>query len=116
VLGEAIREERTIAEIARHYEVHPNLVTNWKRQLLESITDLFERSNVKRKDEKQEVLDDLFNQIGHLNDYGGLTELRRGVEDYFRFFNSERPHQSFEYRTPDEIYYEACGKIINKGA
>lgn len=52
----------------------------------------------------------------HLNDYGSLTELRRGVEEYFRFFNTERPHQSFDYRTPDEIYYETCGKTINKGA
>jgi len=63
---EAIKEERTIAEIARHYEVHPNLVTNWKRLLLESIPDLFERPNARRKDEKQEILDDLFNQIGRL--------------------------------------------------
>ena len=32
---EAIRGEKTIAEIAAHHEVHPNQVTSWKTQLLE---------------------------------------------------------------------------------
>ena len=52
----------------------------------------------------------------HLNDYGSLSELRKGVGEYFRFFNSERLHQSFGYRTPDEVYYEACMKSIKKTA
>ena len=31
---EAIKGEKTIAEIARHYSVHPTMIHNWKRQLL----------------------------------------------------------------------------------
>ncbi|MGA2587332.1 MAG: transposase [Candidatus Aminicenantales bacterium] len=32
---EAIKGQRTIQEIASHYEIHPSLVTHWKKQLLE---------------------------------------------------------------------------------
>jgi transposase len=35
---EAIKGQRTIQEIASHYEVHPNLVTHWKKELLERAT------------------------------------------------------------------------------
>jgi transposase-like protein len=31
----ALRGDKTLTEIAQHYEVHPNQVTEWKRQLLE---------------------------------------------------------------------------------
>lgn len=31
----ALRGDKTVAEIAQQYEVHPNQVTEWKRQLVE---------------------------------------------------------------------------------
>lgn len=38
---EAIRGEKTIAEIAAHHEVHPNQVTAWKAQVLENLQAVF---------------------------------------------------------------------------
>lgn len=38
---EAIRGERTQAEIAQAYSVHPNLVANWRRQAIELLPALF---------------------------------------------------------------------------
>ncbi len=38
----AMKGDRTIAEIAQQYEVHPNQVADWKRQLLENATAVFD--------------------------------------------------------------------------
>src|SRR2546429_5460728 len=38
---EAIKGQKTIQEIASHYGVHPNQVTNWKRQAIEGTPTLF---------------------------------------------------------------------------
>lgn len=38
---EALKGERTVAEIAQRHDVHPNQVTEWRRQLLERAADVF---------------------------------------------------------------------------
>lgn len=38
---EAIKGERTVTEIAQRFDVHPNQVTEWRRQLLERAADVF---------------------------------------------------------------------------
>ena len=40
---EAVKEEKTIIEIAEIYDVHPNQVTQWKKQLQERASDAFEK-------------------------------------------------------------------------
>jgi len=63
---EAIKGQKTIQEIASHYGVHPNQVTNWKKQAAEGMASLFvdRRSKV---DNSEEVLKaELYEQIGRL--------------------------------------------------
>lgn len=40
----------------------------------------------------------------YLRDYGTIPEARRGIGEWFEFYNHRRPHQSLAYRTPAEIY------------
>jgi len=40
----------------------------------------------------------------YIKQYESVRELRDGVARYFRFYNTERFHQSLDYRTPDEMY------------
>ena len=42
----------------------------------------------------------------YLKNYGTVTELAQGLERYFRFYNNERFHQSLDYRTPVQVYYD----------
>jgi len=64
---EAVRGEKTIQEIATAYAVHPNLVSLWKKQLLESAGKLFEKEGKdKTAEEAERKQDQLFRQIGQL--------------------------------------------------
>jgi putative transposase len=45
----------------------------------------------------------------YLRGYSTLSELQRGLTDYFVFYNTERRHQSLNYVTPDEVYWTASG-------
>ena len=38
---EAIRGDKTLAELAKQYDVHPNQITDWKTQLLERASAVF---------------------------------------------------------------------------
>lgn len=58
----ALKGERTLAELAQHFDVHPNQITEWKRQLLERASDVFGGGAA----DKSEALDlkDLHAKIG----------------------------------------------------
>jgi len=40
----------------------------------------------------------------YLADYGNPREAREGIGQYFRFYNTERPHQALDYRRPVDLY------------
>jgi len=61
---EAIRGEKTVAEIAAHHEVHPNQVTTWKTQALESLVGVFNKSIV--ADDGKAQIRELQAKIGQL--------------------------------------------------
>ena len=38
---EAVKGERTLAELAQRFDIHPNLITQWRAQLLEGASGVF---------------------------------------------------------------------------
>jgi len=41
----------------------------------------------------------------YLHAYESMRELKAGLARYFGFYNTFRPHQNLDYRTPDEMYF-----------
>ena len=50
----------------------------------------------------------------YLKGYANMAELTMGLAQYFAFYNTQRPHQSLEYRTPEQVYRtgEGGGALI----
>jgi transposase len=65
---EALRGEKTLAELSSQYDVHANMINNCKKQLLENLPELFEDKSTKagKKKEEMENTDELYRQIGRL--------------------------------------------------
>jgi len=60
---EALREQESVAEIARRYGLHGNVVANWKRQLAENVERVFEAGGAHDGSERE---DELLKKIGEL--------------------------------------------------
>lgn len=42
----------------------------------------------------------------YLKDYENVPEAIDGLDGYFKFYNTQRPHQSLGYRTPQQVFFE----------
>ena len=63
----AERGDKTTAELAAKFGVHPAQVTSWKKQLLDSVAELFEDGRRSSKSNDASVQEqELFEQIGRL--------------------------------------------------
>lgn len=63
---EAIRGEKTLAQIAAQFGVHPNLVSNWKEEALKGLPGLFtdKRSGKQVDREAEKQLDEALKKLG----------------------------------------------------
>jgi len=64
----AIRGDKTASELAAQHEIHPTMLNNWKRQLLENASTLFDngKSASQAKSAAKSENDELYRQIGKL--------------------------------------------------
>ncbi len=61
---EAIKEERTINEIASRYGIHPQLVRSWKREFLQNASKVFETKEETQRLKRE--LEKAYRKIGEL--------------------------------------------------
>jgi transposase-like protein len=61
----ALKEEQSVSELAARFGVHPTMISNWKRALLDGAAEVFDKGHKSRK-ETEAQMDELYRQIGKL--------------------------------------------------
>ena len=67
VAVEALKELKTVQELAKEYGVHPTQISHWKQQLRQGVPGLFGRGQVKAVGEQEAEVAALYEKIGRLN-------------------------------------------------
>jgi transposase len=62
----ALKGENTANELAAQHQIHPTLISNWKKALLEGAETLFAQPGRPAKADDQPPAAELFEQIGRL--------------------------------------------------
>ena len=55
-----------MAELASEYEVHPNQISKWKREVLQELPGIFSNKRRRQAKDEEEIKDRLYQQIGQL--------------------------------------------------
>ena len=63
---EAAKQNKTVAELAKTFQVHPVQISQWKKQLLDGIDSLFRDGRNREQEDVQAVQAELYEQIGRL--------------------------------------------------
>lgn len=63
---EAVKAEKTLSELASHYEVHPNQIKQWKRHVSDHIGEIFEDKRRTKANDDEALIAELYQQIGQL--------------------------------------------------
>ena len=61
----ALKGDRTQAELAEDFDIHPNQIMDWRKQLLENVDQVFGRSE-KQAEESEFKIKELHAKIGQL--------------------------------------------------
>lgn len=88
VVREVLREEKTIAQIASEYEVHPNQVRQWRDKALAALPGVFSRKGEKAQAAKdaahEKQVYELYAEIGKLSTQLTWLKKKAGYLDHQR--------------------------------
>jgi transposase-like protein len=60
----AVKEDKRISELASQFEVHPNIIGQWKKILVDNVSSLFFDKRKKENREKDDLIERLYSTIG----------------------------------------------------
>ena len=84
IVLEALKEVKTLAQLASEHQLHPNLITKWKQEVIAQLPIVFERKSSQaliQKAQEQKVAQ-LYEQIGRLT-----TQLAWIKNDYLKIWS-----------------------------
>ena len=61
---EAIKGIKTLSELSAQYKVHPNVISKWKKQLIDGASEIFSRGT--KGTSEEELTAPLYEEIGRL--------------------------------------------------
>jgi len=77
---DAVRGDKTVAEICRKHGVHSSQVARWKSQLLDHLPELFEDGIAPSDVRQEQLIEELFAQIGRLKVENDFLKKKSGLE------------------------------------
>ena len=63
---EAIKGEKTLAQLSSQYGIHPDQIRRWKKRLVEELPVIFSDKRQRAEKEREELESELYKQIGQL--------------------------------------------------
>jgi len=63
---EAIKGEQTVSELGSRFGLHPNMITNWKKQAIENMSSAFSSKADRERSVNEAQVKDLHAKIGQL--------------------------------------------------
>ena len=81
---EAVKNQKTLAELSLHFEVNPVTISKWETEFLENMSSVFGGEKGKIQDEDSPEMEKLYAQIGQLkveNDFLKKSARRLGIPE-----------------------------------
>jgi transposase len=81
---EAIKNQKTLAELSQQFEVHSVTISKWKTEFLENMSIIFENGHDKKDNQDSPEREQLYAQIGQLkveNDFLKKSARKLGISD-----------------------------------
>ena len=78
---EAVKGVKSLSELASKHEVHPSQIRQWKKQLLDQISDLFVDKRRQKATDDEKLKEQLYQQIGQLKVENDWLKKKAGLED-----------------------------------
>ena len=76
----AIKEEKTLNEIAETLGVHPQQITKWKKQAVEGLPEVFADKRARREQDAEALQERLYQEIGRLKVELDWLKKKHGIE------------------------------------